>query len=141
MPTLLGLCGVTIPKTVEGLDYSGYLHGGKNPSDNATLIACPAPFGDWDRAAGGREYRGLRTTRYTYVRDLHGPWLLFDNQADPYQTNNLVSQSAPASLQAELEATLARKLKERGDAFLPAGAYIKKWGCPVDETGTVPYGD
>ena len=141
MPTLLGLCGVNIPNSVEGLDYSGYLRGGKNPSDNATLIACPAPFGEWDRAAGGREYRGLRTVRYTYVRDWHGPWLLFDNQTDPYQTNNLVNQPAPAGLQAELEATLARKLKANGDQFLPAAAYIKKWGCPVDATGTVPYGD
>ena len=27
---------------------------------------------------------------YTYVRDLSGPWLLYDDEKDPYQINNLV---------------------------------------------------
>ena len=35
MPTLLGLCGIDIPDTVEGLDFSAYLRGGENPSDGA----------------------------------------------------------------------------------------------------------
>lgn len=139
MPTLLGLCEVGIPKTVEGIDYSSYLHGGKNPSDGAALISCPTPFGQWERQMGGREYRGVRTERFTYVRDLKGPWLLFDNQTDPYQTNNLVNQPAFARLQSELEATLTRKLKATGDQFLPGDAYIKKWGYPVTPGGTVPY--
>ena len=44
MPTLLGLCGVAIPKSVEGLDYSGMLRGGANPNaENAALIHCVAP--------------------------------------------------------------------------------------------------
>ena len=139
MPTLLGLCGAPIPKTVEGLDYSGYLHGGKNPSDGATLISCPAPFGEWDRQHGGREYRGVRTERYTYVRDLKGPWLLFDDQTDPYQTNNLVNEPDGKKLQAQLDVILQRKLKSTGDQFLPAADYIKKWGYSVGNNGTVPY--
>lgn len=139
MPTLLGLCKVPVPKTVEGLDYSAYLLGGKDPSDGATLISCPAPFGQWERRFGGREYRGIRTLRYTYVRDLNGPWLLYDNQTDPYQTNNLVNQPGIAALQAKLEATLKSKLKTNGDEFLPADAYIQKWGYKVSTNGTVPY--
>ena len=139
MPTLLGLCGVAIPKTVDGTDYSGYLWGGKNQSDDVALISCPAPFGNWDRQRGGREFRGLRTERYTYVRSLDGPWLLFDDQADPYQTNNLVNLPAQAKLQADLDALLMRKLKATGDQFLPAADYIKKWGYTVNKNGTVPY--
>ena len=139
MPTLLGLCQVPIPKTVEGLDYSAYLLGGKNPSDGVALISCPTPFGQWERIHGGREYRGIRTSRYTYVRDLKGPWLLFDNETDPYQMKNLVNQPGSAKLQAELEATLARKLKATGDEFLPGAEYIKKWGYTVDQNGTVKY--
>jgi arylsulfatase A-like enzyme len=139
MPTLLGLCKVRIPRTVEGLDYSGYLHGGKSPSDGATLISSVAPFGQWERRTGGREFRGVRTTRYTYVRGLTGPWLLFDNQTDPYQTNNLVQQPASAKVQAELEARLTRKLQASGDKFLPAAAYTKQWGYQVGAGGTVPY--
>ncbi|MEI6390454.1 MAG: sulfatase [Verrucomicrobiota bacterium] len=139
MPTMLGLCGVPIPKTVEGLDYSRYVRGGKNPGDGATVILCASPFGEWTRRMGGREYRGVRTTRYTYVRDLNGPWLLYDNQIDPCQTNNLANQPKYSKLQSKLEAALARKLKERHDEFLPGDAYIKKWGYEVDANGTVPY--
>lgn len=139
MPTLLGLCGVAIPKSVEGINYSRYLHGGKNPSDGATVISCPTPFGQWERRLGGREYRGVRTARYTYTRDLSGPWLLFDNQSDPYQTNNLVSKLQFAKLQAELDETLTRKLKRNNDEFLPGADYIKRWGYPVTTNGTVPY--
>ena len=139
MPTILGLCGVPIPKTVEGRDFSGSLIGGKAPSNEAALIACVAPFGQWERRRGGREYRGIRTSRYTFVRDLAGPWLLFDNVADPHQLRNLVGNVGHAALQADLDAILGRKLKETGDAFLSGEKYIQKWGWPVDANGTVPY--
>ena len=139
MPTLLGLAGVRIPRSVEGLDYSGYLRGGANPGDGATVLTCVAPFGEWDRRTGGKEYRGLRTTRYTYVCDLAGPWLLFDNTTDPYQQHNLVNDPAHAALQAELDAQLARKLKANDDDFLPGPDYIRERGYKVDAGGTVPY--
>lgn len=139
MPTLLGLCELPVPKTVAGINYSKYLLGGKNPSDGATLISSVAPFGQWERSRGGREYRGVRTTRYTYVRDLNGPWLLFDNEMDPYQTNNLANQPGHAKLQKKLAAMLTRKLDASGDKFLPAADYINQWGYKVDANGTVPY--
>ena len=138
MPTLLGLCGVELPKSVEGINYSEYMRGGNNPSDGATVIQCVAPFGEWERRRGGKEYRGVRTTQFTYVRDLGGPWLLFDNESDPYQTNNLVNKPMHARLQRELDALLNRKLKERNDTFRPAAEYIAQWGYTVDANGTVP---
>ena len=138
MPTLLGLSGVAIPKSVEGLDYSRQLRGGANPGDDATVLLCAAPFGEWERKKGGKEYRGVRTTRYTYVRDLDGPWLLFDDGTDPLQMHNLIGDPANGALQQEMEALLNRKLRERGDAFLPGGEYIKKWGWTVDANGTAP---
>src|SRR5262249_43999692 len=132
MPTILGLCSVAIPRSVEGLDYSGYVRGGKNPSDGATLINCVAPFGQWTLKMGGREYRGIRTLRYTYVRDLKGPWLLLDNKKDPGQLKNLVDMPESASLQKKLDEILKRKLAEAHDQFLPAEEYIRKWGYTVD---------
>lgn len=139
MPTLLGLCGVAIPPTVEGLDFSGYLRGGPSPSDGAALIACVAPFGQWARSLGGREYRGIRTLRHTYVRDQNGPWLLLDHQADPWQLTNRVGRAEDAVVQAELERSLQRKLAAAHDEFLTADHYLRKWGYVVDATGTVPY--
>ncbi|MCX7048334.1 MAG: sulfatase [Candidatus Sumerlaeota bacterium] len=139
MPTLLGLSGVAIPKSVEGKDYSGVLLGKRKPETEAALITCPSPFGQWIRKNGGKEYRGVRTRRYTYARDLKGPWLLFDNQTDPYQLNNLCGNPEHRDMQAKLEGMLTQLLKETRDEFLPGEEYIKRWGCTVDKEGTVPY--
>ena len=139
MPTLLGLCGIAIPKSVEGLDYASYMRGGKSPNpENAALISCVAPFGEWSRDYGGREFRGVRTARFTYVRDLSGPWLLYDNQIDPYQQHNLIGEPKAAAEQSRLDALLSQRLKSAGDEFLPAAHYIGKWGYRVDATGTLP---
>ena len=131
--------GVPVPKSVEGLDYSGYLRGGSNPGDEATVFRCVAPFGEWERRVGGRDYRALRTVRHTYALDLTGPWLLFDNETDPFQTNNLAGSPVHAAVQADLDRVLRRKLAEQKDAFLSARDYISKWGYTVNTNGTVPY--
>ena len=81
----------------------------------------------------------MRTQRHTYVRDLNGPWLLYDNKTDPYQLNNLVGKPAYSKLQQKLENMLSQKLKETNDEFLSGWDYVKKWGYEVDESGTVSY--
>jgi arylsulfatase A-like enzyme len=139
MPTLLGLCEIEIPATAEGTDHSRLLRGETPDADEPVLIMCASPFGEWTREHGGREYRGIRTVRYTYVRTLDGPWLLFDNQEDPYQMENLCDRPQHAALQADLEAKLKRKLQETHDDFRPGAEYIEKWGYQTDRTGTVPY--
>jgi arylsulfatase A-like enzyme len=139
MPTLLGLCRLSVPSTVEGEDRSAWLRGEQSDGDRAALITCITPFGEWTRERGGREYRGLRTVRYTYVRTLDGPWLLYDNREDPYQEHNLVAEARSASLRADLESQLVRELKRRKDEFRPGAEYLKKWGYTTDATGTVPY--
>ena len=106
MPTLLGLSGIKIPDTVEGTDFSDIVRGKREPKDNAALISCQSPFGQWTRQNGGREYRGVRTKRYTYVRDLKGPWLLYDNEKDPYQLDNLCNKPEHAKLQKKLQDNL-----------------------------------
>jgi arylsulfatase A-like enzyme len=141
MPTVLGLCGAPIPASVEGMDLSGEMRGQKGPSDDAVLIWCVAPFADYARGRGGREFRGLRTERFTYVRDLQGPWLLFDDEKDPLQLTNLVNQPEEAAGQQKLDALLNEKLRKAHDKFLPSADYIKKWGWPTDADGTVPYSD
>jgi arylsulfatase A-like enzyme len=139
MPTVLGLCDISIPETVEGLDFSDYLKGGEDPSDGAALLSCPQPFGQFWSGIDGRAYRGLRTKRYTYVRTLDGPWLFYDNEEDPFQQENLIVRRDKLDLQRELDDWLGRKLQERGDEFLPGMEYIRRWGYPVDERGTVSY--
>ena len=138
MPTLLSLAGVAIPDTVEGADLTPYLRGRPAPEDDAALLMCASPFGEYARPHG-REYRGVRTRRHTYVRDLTGPWLLYDNEADPYQMHNLCGSADVSDLQARLASILQRKLAATDDEFLPGAEYIRKWGYTVDDKGTVPY--
>jgi arylsulfatase A-like enzyme len=139
MPTLLGLAGLTVPQTAQGSDLSPVLRSEKTPQEDSALIMCVSPFGVWSRQIGGKEYRGLRGGRYTYARDLAGPWLLYDDDLDPYQLNNLVNQPEYAQAQADLETQLAAKLDAIGDPFLPGDWYINQWGYTVDGSGSVPY--
>lgn len=141
MPTLLGLAGSPIPKEVEGIDRSSVILGNEPPdNDHAALITCPSPFGQWSRERGGREYRGVRTTRYTYCRDLNGPWLLYDNELDAFQLENLVNRDTHASLQSELDSRLNALLARTGDEFLPGPELVARSGYVVNPTNeTVDY--
>ena len=127
-PTLLGLAGIPIPDSVEGTDHSAILAGApETGAERGTLIGLPAPITE-ARRYGFAEYRGLRTPRYTYVRSIRGPWLLYDNQADPYQMHNLVGKSEAKALQSRLDGELDAELKRRKDDFLPAAEYLRRTG-------------
>lgn len=141
MPTLLGLAGVPIPDTVEGNNFAPYLRGEADVPAEAALIACIQPAGEYSRNRGGKEFRGIRTERYTYVCDLNGPWLLYDLDADPYQMNNLCFAPSHQAVQEQLDELLLTMLKERGDSFLAGEHYLTLWGYETDETGTIPYHD
>ena len=128
MPTLLGLCDLSIPSAVEGKDYSGVLRGEQElPDDEAVLLSFPAAFANM-LDYGFKAYRGLRTQRYTYVRNTDGPWLLFDNETDPYQMSNLVGDPEHADIQMALESLLQNRLSELGDEFLDGQAYLERDG-------------
>jgi len=136
LPTLLGLAGVPVPARVEGEDLSALLCGRRELSDRAALYMGVAPF------AGGehnREYRAIRTRKYTYVRGLDGPWLLFDDERDPYQLDNLVNRPEHAALQDDLERRLQAELRKIGDDFQPARYYVENWGYHIGNHGSVPY--
>lgn len=147
LPTLLGLCGIEVQKPIDGYDFSPALRGEAEAPSDSVVLACYHPFGEWCKGKdggvhgyAGREYRGLRTDRYTYVRSLaDGPWLLYDNERDPYQGTNLVADDACRAVREELDTKLSKRLEERGDEFLEGTEYLDQWGYVVDENGTVPY--
>ncbi len=137
LPTLFGLAGVAIPKTVEGTDLSRVVRTGREMDAHVALYMGVAPFGPKEFL---REYRGIRTSRFTYVKDVNGPWLMFDDQKDPYQMENLVGDAGSRSLQEKLNGDLQSALKRIGDDFHPAQWYIEEWGFDVRPDGGVPYG-
>lgn len=132
LPTLLGLCDIAVPPSIEGSDLSNALKGDEKYFKEAALVLLPAPFGGWKFLRGGKEYRAVRTERYTYARDLKGPWLLYDNQEDPEQLNNLINNPKYTKQQVRLEELLQEKLKETNDDFLPADKYMEKWNYQYD---------
>jgi len=128
MPTLLGLCDLPVPGSVEGRDWSPFFRGEEETTgEEAALLIMPAEFTELNRN-GMKAYRGLRTGRYTYVRNLDGPWLLYDNETDPYQMKNLIGDAGFADLQEELECLLQKRLEEVGDEFLDGWAYLERDG-------------
>jgi arylsulfatase A-like enzyme len=123
MPTLLALCGARAPKAVQGRDLSGFVlgKGGKKPESVLVqrLIAGRDP-------SGIREWRAIRTDRYTYARGKDKPWLLFDNQKDPYQMTNLIDKPESKFLREKLDAELQSWLKRIGDDFAPADEWRRR---------------
>ncbi len=134
MPTLLGLCGLAIPESVEGKDFSGFVD-----REASAFINLPVPITE-ARRYGFAEYRGLRSERYTYVRSIHGPWLLYDNESDPFQMHNLCNRSEHKDLQRKLDRELDGVLLRRKDEFLPAAEYVKRAGLGHYREVNVPVG-
>lgn len=126
MPTLLSLSGIAAPRTVQGTDFSN-LSVAKRTVGPATtaFLHMPVPI-TTARNYGIAEYRAVRNARFTYARSIRGPWLLYDNQKDPYQKNNLCGRPEAKDVQARLDAELNAWLKALGDKFLPANVYLER---------------
>jgi arylsulfatase A-like enzyme len=69
---------------------------------------------------GVRPWRGVRTERYMYAELEGAPWVLFDNQEDPFQMANLVRDPGRAALRAKLQAETKRWREKAGDTLSEA---------------------
>ena len=111
-PTLLGLCGIPIPPHMQGADLTQVALGKSTAGPEAVLLQIFVPFNP-DQVA--RPWRGLRTARYTYARFADEPWVLFDNETDPWQQRNLAADEGRAELRRKLDAQLSALMKRHGD--------------------------
>jgi len=136
LPTLLTLAGIPVHDAIEGEDMSRAIENKEEAADKAALIMNVSPF-----AGKADEYRGIYTSRYAYVKNLEGPWLLFDHKMDPLQMDNLVGKPGYKDLQKDLEWMLNRELAAVGDEFMPRQLYIEKWGYKLTEGGYIDYSD
>jgi arylsulfatase A-like enzyme len=127
-PTLLGLLGVEVPEAMEGRDLSSHVTGGVAEDAPGSvyigeMVCC-------DQAVREQlvPWRGVRTQRHTYARSVDGPWVLYDNDADPYQLNNLVDDPAAGPLRNELDAELERWMERLDDPLVPAEELMARLG-------------
>ncbi len=135
LPTLLSLSGIAIPESVEGEDMTGAIGKPRRMKEKAGLIMSVSP----SAAVQKDEYRGIYTSRYTYVETLNGPWLLYDNTNDPLQMNNLTGKAEFARLEQKMKSSLRGELKKIGDDFKPRGYYLTRWGYKVNQYGYIDY--
>jgi len=128
MPTLLGLVGAPVPDCVEGTDLSKAVRGEPHEGPESVFLTIPLPGGQGLRN-GVKEWRGVRTKRYTYARFISGEtWVLYDNEKDPYQLENLAGREDAKPLRDKLEAELQYWLERTGDEFLAWDEHLKRIG-------------
>ncbi len=148
MPTMLGLCGLPIPDRVEGADLSPVLRGDITEADapESVLIMNPCPFSIGDSRGHDQypdykgmrlEYRGVVTSRYTYVRTIDQPWLLYDNLNDPYQMENLIDDPASNGVREHLDSLMRAHMARIGDEMMPRDHYYQRFNIVFDQRGKV----
>jgi arylsulfatase A-like enzyme len=62
-------------------------------------------------------WRGLRTRQWKYARHEDRPWVLYDLEKDPYETNNLAAERSSRTLIAEFDRRIALHMAETGDEW------------------------
>jgi arylsulfatase A-like enzyme len=130
LPSLLGLCGLDIPETVEGENLAELILEPDPEADRDVLFMNVTPFDvNWNDPS----FRGIRTSRYTYTVSPEGPAILFDHLEDPYQFNNLADSPDYAGLEAQLRESLFLKLRDIGEEEMrPREYYIGKWNYEIE---------
>ena len=88
--------------------------------------AAGAPAQGTQKFVNRPSYRGLRTKTHTYAVALTGRWLLYNNEADPYQLNNLIHDPAQKPLMEKFDAAIMAWMKQVGDSF-PFKENIKRY--------------
>ena len=89
-PSLCGLAGLRVPRSIEGQDRSEILRNNGDVEQDAAFIMNFSKRFDWFENAA--EWRGIRTKTHTYARWLDGREQLYDLQEDPFQMNNLAGR-------------------------------------------------
>ncbi len=116
-PTLLGLAGVTVPENMDGTDLSMALFTGPGESaDGAPKSVYLQSYTPTEQSEFP-PWRGVRTERYTYARNQNRPWLLYDNQTDEFQSENLVDRPEHAELRASLDKMTMDWFEKTGDSW------------------------
>lgn len=126
LPSILSLCDIDIPPSIEGYDLSHIITDPTKDSERAALYMNPNPF---SLAFSMDEYRAIRTASYTYVKTPQGPSRLYDNKTDPSQLKNLLNLDEMKEVQTALDKQLTAELTRIGEAEIkPRAYYQEKFG-------------
>jgi arylsulfatase A-like enzyme len=116
-PTILDVCGISIPEYAEGISLRGQLYEEEKPlsRDYVYYQALRQPFENLD--SPGPAERGIRTDKYLYLSVENKPFALFDVVSDPHEMNNLVDNAAFKSIVDTYDKMLQEKMTQTGDSW------------------------
>ncbi len=119
-PTLCGLAGVPVPRSIEGSDLSNDWRS--SAADDSAFIMNFSKWFDWFQ--DGAEWRGVRTQQHMYAEWLSGRVELYDLEQDPLQMRNLAGRSG--ALETRLQDLLRTHQQQRQDELVPCTDW-KHW--------------
>jgi arylsulfatase A-like enzyme len=117
-PSICGLLGIPIPRTIEGRDLSDSWLGKPGAFEQEAVLTMNFSS-KYDWFADGLEWRGVRTKKYSYARWLSGEEELFDLESDPLEMNDLVGGPQSRELLDRMRGTLKELQNKRGDELVP----------------------
>ena len=104
LPTLGKMCGVSGPKTSDGIDFGGTLGDPARPARRNLIFA----YKNVQRAVCDARWKVIRYPQVDRTQ-------LFDLQSDPHEKTNLADQPEHAAKVAELTALLEKEMLKSGD--------------------------
>jgi len=127
-PTLCRLCGIPVPRSIEGHDLSASWRGEAGAFEQEAVLTMNfSLLYDW--FADGLEWRGVRTKLHSYSKWLNGKEELFDLEGDRLQLSNLIEDAGHAPLRDQMRNLLAELQAVRGDELVPC----TQWRDWLDE--------
>lgn len=127
MPTLLSLANIEVPPFADGMDLSHILEGNKGKDREEALMMLYSSHWDYCLSqAPWREWRAVKTKKYTYVRWIDGSEELYNDMNDPYQMVNLARNDTFRNELAAFRNKLHYLLERSNDEFLPGNQY-REW--------------
>ncbi len=125
--SIAGLVGEEFTVPTDGVDLHQLFLDPQAKSYESAYLSEYFPAHNWGDK-GGKAWRAIRTKQYTYaVTAKERDWLLFDNEKDPYQQDNLAKRSEYRTVQEELWKLLSEHI-EKNDELLDGLEFVKKHG-------------
>ena len=118
-PTLVELCGLSLPPRLDGTSLVPLLNDPTAPWDHPALTT------------NGRNNHGVRSERWHYMRDNDGNEQLYDHENDPHEWTNLANKPEYDSVKEKLASCLP---KVNAEYPVPYGRNVapateKAWGA------------
>ncbi len=119
-PTSLGLCGLSVPEWMEGMDYSWMRIAGRERTQkapNSAYLQSVIPTGHFDSV--DKPFRGVVTEDgWKYVCLENCEWMLFHLEEDPYELANYAHERLYEKERRKLYDLLQGWIEKTGDSFL-----------------------